>query len=95
MCVCVSAMEGGGGGGLALNTSTHPKVSRMSHSDLYVRVTSRSSTRPLLNGGRGKKTGSQFGSVQADISDRKQEQGDREKNTGIHNGRGRGGGCLG
>lgn len=30
--------------------------------------------------------GSQFGSVHADISDRKLEQGDRQKNMGIHNG---------
>lgn len=33
-----------------------------------------------------KKLGCQFGSVHADISDRKPEQGNREKNISIHNG---------
>lgn len=41
--------------------------------------------------GKKQQPGSQFRSVHADISDRKLEQGDREKNISIHNGwRGRG-----
>lgn len=75
-----------GGGVFALNTLKHTKVTRMTHGDLYVRMPSRSSARPLLNKKEKQQLGSQFGSVHADISDRKLEQGDREKNIGIHNG---------
>ena len=78
--------------GLALNTLTHTKVTGMTHGDLYVRMPSCSSSRPLLSGKKqkrkkkqGEQLGSQFRSVHADISDRKLEQGDGEKNIGVHN----------
>lgn len=70
-------------GGLALNTLTHTKVTRMTHGDLCVRCPPAAQSGFCL---KKEQLGSQFGSVHADISDRKLEQGDREKNIGIHNG---------
>lgn len=99
VCVCLGLRLCVLVGGLALNTLTHTKVARMTHGDLYVRMPSCSSARPLLNKKKKEKKkqqlGSQCGSVHADISDRKLEQGDREKNIGIHNGWKGKGVCLG
>lgn len=82
--VCVSMCVSGG---LAMNTLTHTKVNGMTHGDLYVRIPSRSSVRLVLNRKKKKKKlGCQFGSVHADILDRKPEQGNGEKNISIHNG---------
>lgn len=60
----------------------------MTHGDLYVRMPSRSSDALFFFfffGLKKEQLGRQFGSVHADISDRELEQGDREKNIGIHN----------
>ncbi len=83
VCVCVSV-----GGGAGFWTRWHiQKVIRMTHGDLYERMPSRSSARPLLNK-KGKKGAARqpVWVVHADISDRKLERGDRVKNIGVHNG---------